>query len=65
MSVILTRGIRFADGDTVPGSYVWSFSVKVDDGSGSFVRVRDIGVGSNPYDIALESCNDLWGYNKS
>ena len=42
MSVILTRGIRFADGDTVPGSYVWSFTVKVDDGSGSFVRVRDM-----------------------
>ena len=27
--------------------------MKVDDGSGSFVRVRDIGVGSNPYDIAF------------
>ena len=40
----MTRGIRFADGDTVPGAYVWSFTVKVDDGSGSFVRVRDIGV---------------------
>ena len=25
----------------------------MDDGSGSFVRVRDIGVGSIPYDIAF------------
>ena len=44
--MILTRGIRVADGVTGPGSYVWSFTVMVDDGSGSFVRVRDIGVGS-------------------
>ena len=26
VSVILTWGIRFADGDTVPGSYVWGYN---------------------------------------
>jgi len=51
VSVTLTRGIRFADGDTVPGSYIWSFTVKVDDGSGSFVRVKDVGVGSYPRSV--------------
>ncbi|WP_143713800.1 Ig-like domain-containing protein, partial [Candidatus Kryptobacter tengchongensis] len=33
VSVVLTRGIRFANGDSIPGSYVWSFTVKVEDGS--------------------------------
>ncbi|CUS81419.1 Cohesin domain-containing protein [Candidatus Kryptobacter tengchongensis] len=51
VSVVLTRGIRFANGDSIPGSYVWSFTVKVEDGSGLFVRVGDVGVGSNPRSI--------------
>ncbi|MFN3135313.1 MAG: FG-GAP-like repeat-containing protein, partial [Candidatus Kryptonium sp.] len=51
VSVILTRGIRFADGNTVPSSYVWSFTVKVEDGSASFVRASDVGVGSNPHSV--------------
>ena len=48
--------------------------MKVDDGSGSFVRVRDIGVGSNLYDIAfgdIDGDGDIdvgvanWGFRYS
>ena len=51
VSVTLTRGIRSTTGDSMSSSYTWSFTVKVDDGSGSFVRVRDIGVGDAPHSV--------------
>ena len=31
-----TSNVTLVRVDTVPGSYVWSFTVKVDDGSGSW-----------------------------
>ena len=53
VSVILTRGIRSVSGDSMLSSYVWSFTVKVDDGSGTYAAKVDYGVGSIPRGISL------------
>ena len=51
VSVTLTRGIRSTTGDSMSSAYTWSFTVKVEDGSGSFVRASDIGAGDAPHSV--------------
>jgi fibronectin type 3 domain-containing protein len=52
VSVILTRGIRNTGGDSLSSAHSWSFTVKVNGGSGYFTLGSTVTVGNNPRSVA-------------
>ncbi|HEX7401238.1 MAG TPA: FG-GAP-like repeat-containing protein [candidate division Zixibacteria bacterium] len=51
VTVVLTNGIKSSDGTPMDSSYVWSFTTKVEDGTGCFAPAVNYSTGDGPNSV--------------
>ncbi|MFC1572641.1 T9SS type A sorting domain-containing protein [Candidatus Eisenbacteria bacterium] len=57
VTAVLTNGLRYADGSSVDGGFVWSFTVMSDLGAGHFYHDADYDTGPGPHRLVAADLN--------